>query len=223
MGVHDGHRQRLRASYVNGGLSSLSDVNTLELLLFYPVPRKDTNVLAHRLLDTFGSIDNVFKADLSELMNVEGVTENIAVFIKLIPDIQNRIALTSAQKTKYISSSSDAGEYFKAAFKNLTEECVNVMCLDANNKLLKVAPLGKGSVNEVNVNVRTIVDCVVRNRASSIILAHNHPDGNKNPSAEDIDLTRGISSVLSALQVAVLDHIIVADDDYYSFADNSML
>lgn len=223
MGVHDGHRQRLRDTYKNGGQAALSDINLLEFLLFYAIPRRDTNVIAHTLLDTFGSFEKVIKADINELIKVDGISENAAILIKLIPDIQTRMAQNDAKSKKRISSSADAGELFVAQLSGKTEEHFLVMCLDSNNRILGLTNLGKGSVNEVEVNIRTIVDNVVRTRASSVIFAHNHPDGNCNPSPEDRALTESIIRALAPLSINVLDHIIVEGDNYYSFADNSLI
>lgn len=223
MGVHDGHRQRLKTIYKESGGTALSDINILEFLLFYAIPRKDTNVLAHNLINAFGSLEKVFRADVSELCAVDGISENAALLIKLIPDIQSRLMIKETGGIKQITSAKDAGDYFIALLNTKGDENFCVMCLDAKNRILNVSTLGKGSVNEVSVSIRSIVDNVVRYRATSVIIAHNHPDGICAPSQEDIELTNSIAASLQQLSIGLLDHIIVAAGNYYSFAVNSMI
>lgn len=116
MGVHDGHRERMKSRFVEAGLDGFNDHNALEMLLFYAVPRKDTNELAHRLLKQFGSLASVFEAKHEELMRVDGIGENAATLIKLIPEISRRYLLTKSLPTKVIRRSEDAGAYFVAKF-----------------------------------------------------------------------------------------------------------
>lgn len=114
MGVHDGHRERMKSRFVEAGLDGFNDHNALEMLLFYAVPRKDTNELAHRLLKNFGSLAAVFEASHAELMHVDGIGENAATLIKFIPEISRRYLLTKSLPNKVIRRNEDAGEYFVA-------------------------------------------------------------------------------------------------------------
>ena len=206
MGVHDGHRDRLRQSYLEHGLMSMNDINALELLLFYAIPRRDTNEIAHRLLDRFGSLDGVFSASAEELQEVEGIGENAA-----------------AREIRQIRSSDDAGAYLLPYFLNERDEVVYLLCLDSKRCVICCAEMGRGVVNSVDTGIRRIVEKALMVRASSVILAHNHPDGIALPSREDEVFTRALYNALETVGIRLEDHIIAAEDDYTSMADTGLL
>ena len=223
MGVHDGHRDRLRQSYLEHGLMSMNDINALELLLFYAIPRRDTNETAHRLLDRFGSLDGVFSAPLDELKEVEGIGENAAALLTLIPEIVKKSRVSKAREIRQIRSSDDAGAYLLPYFLNEREEVVYLLCLDAKRCVICCSEMGRGVVNSVNTGIRRIVEGALKARACSVILAHNHPDGIALPSREDELFTRALFNALETVSIRLEDHIIVAEDDYTSMADTGLL
>ena len=223
MGVHEGHRSRMKARYRDHGLDNFNDVNVLELLLFYAIPRKDTNELAHALLDHFGSLDKVFEASVPELESVPGIGESAALLISLVPQLTRRYMMAKGSCTSTIASSVDAGNYLVPRLMFEKDEKALLLCLDAKKSVISCDSLGSGAVNAVNISVRKVVEIAVRNRASSVILAHNHPGGVALPSREDERITFEIASALKLVGIPLDDHIIVAGDDYVSFADSGMI
>ena len=223
MGVHDGHRDRLRQSYLEHGLMSMNDINALELLLFYAIPRRDTNEIAHRLLDRFGSLDGVFSASAEELQEVEGIGENAAALLTLIPEIMKKSRVSKGREIRQIRSSDDAGAYLLPYFLNERDEVVYLLCLDTKRCVICCAEMGRGVVNSVDTGIRRIVEKALKVRASSVIIAHNHPDGIALPSREDEVFTRALYNALETVGIRLEDHIIAAEDDYTSMADTGLL
>ena len=223
MSIHDGHRARLRANFVENGLDGFNELNSLELLLFYAIPRRDTNELAHTLLDRFDSLDGVFDASLHELMSVEGIGENAAALIKLIPEIMRKSCITKASEVKAITTSMQAGKYLMPRFLYQKEEILLLLCLDSQKRVISCVELSRGVVNSVEANVRRIVETALRYRASSVIMSHNHPDGIALPSREDDAITKQVSTALYSVGIPLVDHIIVAGEGFVSYAGSGML
>ncbi len=223
MGVHDGHRERLRQSFLEHGLSGMNDINALELLLFYAVPRRDTNELAHLLLQHFGSLDGVFSASAEELCEVEGIGAYAASLLTLVPEIMKKSRLSKSREIRQIRSSDDAGEYLLPYFMNERDEVVYLLCLDSKRAVICCAEMGRGVVNAVDASVRRIVEKALKVKACSVIIAHNHPGGIAIPSREDDIFTRCLYNALDTVGIRLEDHIIVADEDYISAADSGMM
>ncbi len=223
MGIHDGHRERLRQNFLEHGLSSMNDINALELLLFYAVPRRDTNELAHLLLQHFGSLDGVFSASAEELCEVEGIGAYAASLLTLVPEIMKKSRLSKSREIRQIRSSDDAGEYLLPYFMNERDEVVYLLCLDSKRAVICCAEMGRGVVNSVDTSVRRIVEKALKVKACSVIVAHNHPDGLALPSREDDLFTKCLYNALETVGIRLEDHIIVADEDYISIADTGMM
>ena len=223
MGIHDGHRARLRASFLEHGLRSMNDINALELLLFYALPRRDTNETAHLLLERFGSLDGVFSAPIEELCEVEGVGEYAAALITLIPEIMKKARLSKVREIKQIKCSEDAGAYLLPYFMNEQDEVVYMLCLDAKRVVICCTEMGRGVVNTVDANIRRMVEKALKVKACSVIIAHNHPDGIAIPSREDDVFTKCLYDALETVGIRLEDHIIVADEDYISVADSGIM
>jgi len=221
--LHEGHRERLKRRFIEQGLDGFEDHQVLELLLFFSIPRKDTNDIAHRLISTFGSISNVFEAHPKDLQKVNGVGENSAILISLISQISRRYLADKNRKTFQLRNVEVASEYIKSLFVGRKNEVFYVICLDTQLNVIYSAPLFEGTVKEAVVYPRKVVECVIRYNASSVILAHNHPGGSVRPSMDDINTTQKIVNALSTIGVTVNDHFIVAGDKYYSFAQNGIL
>ena len=213
----------MKARYRDHGLDNFNDLNVLELLLFYAIPRKDTNEIAHTLLDHFGSLDRVFEASIPELEAVPGVGESSALLISLIPQIMRRYLMVKGSCVSTITGSAEAGKYLVPRLMFEKDEKLLLLCLDTKKSVIACVNLGSGVVNAVDVNVRKVVENAVRHRANTVILAHNHPGGVALPSREDERLTIEIAAALKLVGIPLVDHIIVVGDDYVSFADSGML
>ncbi|MCR4608009.1 MAG: DNA repair protein RadC [Oscillospiraceae bacterium] len=223
MGIHDGHRERLRERYKENGLKGFNDINALELLLFYALPRKDTNPLAHELLNWFGSLQAVFSASVEELKDVPGISDSSAILIKLVPDICKLARITETSKGKGITDSSLASGFLIPRFMFEESEKVIMLSLDSAKKVKACTDISSGVVNSVDLNIRLIVETALKNKASSVILAHNHPDGDTSPSREDRETTTRIRDSLKLVDIPLVDHIIVSGNDYFSFCDAGYL
>lgn len=221
--IHEGHRERLKRRFIEHGLDNFEDHQVLELLLFFSIPRRDTNEVAHKLISTFGSISNVFEAHPKELQKVEGVGENSAILISLISHISRRYLTDKTKKSFQLKDVKSAADYIKSLFIGCKNEVFYVICLDTQLNVINSTPLFEGTVKEAVVYPRRVVEIVLRYNASSVILAHNHPGGSTNPSADDIRTTQKIVNALSTISVKVNDHFIIAGEKFYSFAQNGML
>lgn len=224
MSVHEGHRERLKENFKKNGLDSFNDVNALELLLFYAIPRKNTNDTAHALLNRFGSLSGVFKASVRELCDVDGIGESAALLITMLPQMMRRcIVLDSEKATTVIYNSREAGKYLVPRFAYELDELALLLCLDSQKRIIGCYELGRGVVNSVNVNVRKVVELALSNKASSVILAHNHPDSVALPSPADNMMTEQIYKALKLVDIMLDDHIIVSGEDYVSYRDSGLL
>ena len=223
MGVHEGHRARLRQSFLEHGLQSMNDINALELLLFYALPRRDTNETAHLLLERFGSLHGVFSASIEDLREVDGIGDYAAALIALVPEIMKKSRLSKSREIRQIRSSSDAGEYLLPYFMNEQDEVVYMLCLDSKRAVICCSEMGRGVVNTVDANIRRMVEKALKVKACSVIVAHNHPDRIAIPSREDDIFTRCLYNALDTVGIRLEDHIIVADEDYISIADSGMM
>lgn len=220
MSVHDGHRDRLRKRFLAEGLDNFTDIQVLELLLFYCIPRRDTNELAHALLARFGSLSQVLETKPEELMSVEGIGFNTAVFLKLIPAAGRFYSVDRASRNNILLTTDACGHYLLQYFEGRSQETVFLLCLDAKCKVLCCQQVGEGSVNSAGVPVRRVVETALAANATTVVLAHNHPSGLALPSHEDIATTRRVALALDAVEIELADHIIVADDDFVSLAQS---
>ncbi len=222
-GVHSGHRQRLKDQFLTHGMDPIHDVNVLELILFYAIPRQDTNPIAHRLLNTFGSLAAVFDATPEELMERGGLSKNAATLIKLIPAAARRQQLSRSSCHQLLDSTQKCGDYLVPFFFGATQEEVYLLGLDAKCKVLGCVKLSTGSVNSAGLSIRKVVECALNMKASSVVLAHNHTSGIAVPSQEDIRTTKSISHALDLVGVYLADHVVVADEDYVSMAESGLI
>lgn len=223
MGVHDGHRERLRARFAEHGLESFNELNALELLLCYAIPRRDTNELAHRLLDAFGSLSGVFQASMQELTSIPGIGENAAVLILMVPQIVKKAHVSKAKETKIIRNSTDAGNYLLPYFLDEPDEIVMMLCFDNKRAVICCREMGRGVVNCVDANIRRMVETALKVKTTTVIIAHNHPNGVALPSREDDNFTRTLYRSLGLLGITLEDHIIIANDEFVSLADSGVM
>jgi len=188
------------------------------------VPRLDTNPVAHNLMKRFGSLSAVLEADPKDLASVEGVGENAAAFLSMIPQITRRYFHDRVRHSrKHLNNSESAAEYLIPLMAGRAEEVFYVICLDSQLRVLYPALISKGTVKDALVHPRHVAEAAVRHKASSVILAHNHPAGSVKPSAHDHKLTRSLVQALGGINVQVLDHVIVAGELIYSFSREGTL
>lgn len=223
MGIHDGHREKMRQRFMSGGLDSFADHEVLELLLFYAIPRRDTNETAHLLLERYGSLTGVFNAPVEDLMKAEGIGENAAVFLKLVPAACRKARLSGDGRDIILNSVDKIGDYLIDCFSGETAEVIYQLCLDKKGKLLACKRLAEGAVDNADLNVRKLVENTLLSSASAVVIAHNHPSGIALPSNEDYATTWRVQEALASIGVPLQDHIIVADGDYVSMAQSGML
>lgn len=221
--IHQGHRRRLLDRYQKTGLRGFSDVEILELLLAYAIPRRDTNPIAHRLLDRFSGLDHVLEAPEELLTQVEGVTARAAMLLTMIPAVWGRYDQSRWDRGIYLSRTEDYGAALLPHFRGVRDEQVWLLCMDAKCKFLQCVQLCHGSVGSTNLSVRRVVETALGVNASMVVLAHNHPTGLATPSREDVESTRTLRSALQMVDVVLVDHLIVADEDFVSLRDSGLM
>lgn len=220
MSIHDGHRQRMKERFLREGLDNFDEHQVLELLLFYAIPQKDTNPIAHDLLVRFGSLSQVMEAPVSELRKVKGMGEHTATLLALVTAAGRYYMVNRAMQTVILNSMEKCGEYLLPFFVGRRNETVFLLCMDAKCKALCCKEVGEGSVNSAGVPIRRIVEMALYANATTVVLAHNHPSGIAIPSTEDIQTTARVASALRAVEITLADHIVVADNDYVSMAQS---
>ncbi len=223
MATHDGHRNRLREKFLVCGEAALADHELLELLLFYAIPRQDTNPLAHRLIDTFGSLAGVLNASPADLQNIGGLSQNTACLLALMPQLMRRYAISQSQEYTAVTTSQEAVEYLLPRFFGETEERIYLLCLDISGRVLSCVPLDTGTVDSVPLRNRRVMETALALRASFLYLAHNHPSGDPTPSQEDIRATLTLAEMLRPVGITLADHIIVGRERCFSMRESGLL
>ena len=220
MSIHDGHRQRLKDRFLRDGLDNFDDLYVLELLLYYAIPQKDTNPIAHALLEQFGSLTAVFEATPAELQKVPGIGKNAATFLALIPQVGRYYQIKRAEPGDILRTIDQCGQYLVPYFYGRENETVFLLCLDAKCKVLGCKMVGEGSVNSASIPIRRVVEIALNTNATTVVVAHNHPSGLALPSADDVQTTLRLAKALDAVEITLADHIVVADNDFVSLAQS---
>ena len=219
--IHKDHRSRLKNQFVSNGIDALTDIQKLELLLFYAIPQKDTNPLAHSLLGEFGSLKNVLSAGIVELMKVSGIKENSAILIKFIGSMLNYC--NRPDDDEIINSSQKGKEFASKYFSHVEVEQFYVFCLTKSNKLKKSVLVNTGTAGEVSVQIRNITQVAIENKCDRIIVSHNHPCGKAIMSDQDCKFTYSLVCSCILNNIEVLDHIIVGTDKTISLYEQGVL
>ena len=220
MSIHEGHRQRLKDRFRREGLDNFDELYVLELLLFYCIPRKDTNPIAHRLLEQFGSLTAVLEASPEELEKVEGINKTTSTFLSLITQVGRYYQVRRAEPGDILRTSDQCGNYLMPYFFGRDTETVFMLCLDAKCKVICCKKVGEGNVNSANIPIRRVVEMALSANATSVVLAHNHPSGLALPSADDVQTTLRVSAALETVEITLADHIVVCGDDFISMAQS---
>lgn len=213
----------MKKRFAEVGLSGFNDHNALEMLLFYAVGRKDTNELAHKLLMHFGSLPAVLEADYESLCAFEGVGENTAVLLKLVPEISRRYMEDKSFPKKSLTSTDEAAKYLTAKFMYETNELSYALMLDNSGGIIACKRISNGIVNATDVAIRMLVETAMRYKAVSVIIAHNHPHGAPLPSREDEYCTKTVKKALELVEITLLDHIIVGENSYCSLNNKGLM
>lgn len=223
---HAGHRQRLKERFDRAGFAGFSEHEILELALFYVIPKRDTKPAAKNLLNRFGSIEAVLAAKREHLLEVRGVGNESVRFFRMLRSLTEQIMRTKAHGTApQISSVSELMRYLSVSMANLTEEQFRVVFVDHANAVLTDEVISQGVEDQTAVFPKQVVKRALAHSATGIVVAHNHPTGLVKPSQADRDLTRALKLATSALDIRLLDHIIIGREGkgYFSFRENGLL
>ena len=214
---HKEHRDRVRKEFLSRGFDQDTPKHKiLEMLLFYCIPRKDTNILAHKLLDRFGSFSAIFEADTDELMEIEGIGENAAAFLKLMLPVIRTYATEKRRKPNKVKSMDEIGDMLMGKYIGLKNEVFSITSFNNKGEVCGFDFLSSGDVASVGITSRMVVETALKRNAVGLVLCHNHPGGVATPSVADLNVTRMINDVLKQININFIDHIIVCDDDYVS-------
>ena len=223
MGVHDGHRSRMKERFRGHGLENFNDINALELLLFYAIPQGDVNPLAHALLEHFGTLSDVFQATYEELLKVRGIGPNAAALIQLVPAIGARYMADRVSLSGRLTRPEDYMEVLEPYFFGARVELCYLLCMDGKEKLITCRKLGEGILNQVPVASRKVVEEALSCNAALVVLAHNHVSGLATPSPADVQSTRHLARLLREVNVTLVDHLIFTDGDMVSMSQSGYL
>lgn len=220
---HEGHRRRLWHQYRERGLEGMTEVQILELVLNFTIPRRDTNPIAHGLLERFGTLPEIMNASEEQLCKVPGITPAAARLLHLIPDLWRHSEIVRQRCRVVFETTDQCGEYLQPYFAGLETEKTYIMCLDGACRLISVLEVGQGTVNFSSVPLRRIVETALSLNASCVVLAHNHPAGIALPSTEDVHITERLRAALDGVNILLLDHLILVEDDFVSLRDSGLI
>lgn len=221
--LHKGHRERMRLRFYQEGASGFADHELLELLLYYAVPRGDVNPLAHRILQEFGSLSMLFASDATEIARRCGIKESTALLICLQAAFANRVKQERWRTRPKLDSVSALGEYAVDLLSEYVHERFYMLCLDSRKILIHTCLISEGTINESVVYPRLVVEQALKYKAAAVAFLHNHPGGTLMPSLQDVEMTVQMAKILREIGISVVDHIIVADQEYCSFAQQKLL
>ena len=220
---HSGHRQRLKDKVRKTNLRTLADHEIIELLLTYTIPRKDTNPLAHELLQTFSSLDRVIDANVADLQKVEGVGRETALFFKIISDLFAVYKESKSKDKVKLNSTGACVEYFRKCYEVTANEFMAVVCISKTGNVVGSFYVNGKNDHEINIDIKEFADKINLQNTSSIVLYHTHPHGDVTPSREDVKTTQDIYNICAVLRINVVDHIIFNETEHYSFAKEGVL
>lgn len=220
---YEGHRERLREKFRNTGFEGFHDYEVLELLLTYAIPRKDTKPIAKALISRFKTLKDVLDAEIEKLTEIEGLGENAALFLKVIREVIVKYFQVKALEQKIFRTLDELVDYLRAVIGGNNNEVVHVLYLNSKNELIHAETLSEGTVSEAVAFPRKIVEGALRHRATSVILAHNHPGGLPEPSESDDRLTEAVRRALETVDISLQEHVIITRDGYFSYRKSGFL
>ncbi len=218
-----GHRKRLRKKFIDSGLDGFQDYEVIELLLTFATPRRDCKEAAKDALKRFKTLQGVLEASPKELCEIKGIGQTNQIGILLIKAVADRYLEKRLLKKNPLNNSKDLYDYLYHSIGEKQRECFKVVFLDSKNKVISTETLFKGTLTAAAVYPREVVNAALRNHASAIIFAHNHPSGDPEPSQEDVAITRQLIFACRVMGITVHEHLIIGEKKYFSFADKGYI
>ena len=215
-GVHKDHRARMRKKFREHGFDGFADHEILEMLLYYSVPRMNTNPLAHRILDKYKTLANVFDTPAEELMKELKISEVSATLLSMIPKLSKVYETSKWERKTCLPDVESLGKYAISLFKDKVNEEFALICMDANRCVHWSGIIIKGTIDRTEAYPRIVVEEALKHKAVNVVFAHNHPSGTLPPSVADKQATEELIKVLKGIEISVLDHIIVSGNGYFS-------
>ncbi|HPB59055.1 MAG TPA: DNA repair protein RadC [Candidatus Saccharicenans sp.] len=218
-----GHRQRLREKFLKGGLAGFLDYEIVELLLTLGTPRKDCQEAARLAIKEFKNFRGVMEADPLDLQKIKGIGRQNVFGLKLVQEVARRYLKDCMIKRPVCKSSQEVFDYLYYSLRDLKIEVFKVLFLNTKNHILEEKTLFEGTVDSSAVYPREVIKQALKYEASSLIFVHNHPSGDPEPSSCDREITRDLVFACAVMQIRVLDHIVIGNNCYYSFADEGLI
>lgn len=219
----EGHRVRLRERFIEGGIDRFSDEEVVEFLLTLGTPRKDVKLQAREAIKRFGSLSGALSAPISELTEIRGIGPKNALYLSLVHQIAGRYLRDKIKGSIFFNSSKAVYDFLFHSMRDLKREIFKVILLNRKNELIMDQDVFLGSLTGSAVYPREVMTLALEKKAASLVFVHNHPSGDPSPSPEDRDLTRSLVWCSRLLMIQVLDHIIIGNNTYYSFADEGLI
>jgi len=219
----EGHRRRLREKFIKSGISGFHDYEIVELLLTLGTPRKDCKQQAKTAIKKFRSLRGVLEAPLEELQEIKGIGPHNAFGIKFVQEVAREFLKEKILQKPICKSSKEVFDYLYHSMRGLKKEIFKVLFLDGKNQPIDIEDLFEGTLNLSSVYPREIIKSAIKHNAVSLIFVHNHPSGSPEPSSSDKEITKELIAASNTMQIKVLDHIIIGDNKYFSFADEGLI
>ncbi len=219
----EGHRKRLREKFLKSGLKGFHDYETIELLLSLGTPRRDCKQAAKKALEKFKTLRQVLEASPEELIKINDIGPHNFFGIKLVQEVARRFLKEKILNKPICKSSQSAFDYLYHSLRGLKNEVFKMVFLDAQNKVIETEDLFSGSLSSSFVYFREIIKSALQHNAAGLIFVHNHPSGNPQPSVSDKEITKNLMLIGKIMEIKILDHIIIGDNQYFSFADHGLI
>ena len=221
--THKGHRERLRNAFNNTDVTTMPEHQILELMLSFVVPQRDVNPLAHNLLNEFGSLTNVLESSPDNLKKVKGVGEVVACFLSFCSKLPEIYKHSKSKTKKKLETPNQIIDFLKSSVDFSSVENFYYICLSTKGDILSFKKMGAGSVSQLYVNNRELVQQILKYPTHTVVICHTHPNGVPVPSQEDINFTMGLCDLLDSLSIRLCDHVILSPDGHFSFFENKLL
>lgn len=222
-GLHAGHRKRMRDRFRSTSLDAFEDHEKLELLLSYAIPRRDLNPLAHRLIDRFGSLAAVIDAPEEVVREIEGMGEQAALFLRLLRELWPIYSAQRQTPRRTVARPLDAARELFQLYRSIRPEAVSILALSGEMQLLYAGQVCDGNASFVGAGLREVSRVALAYGCIGMVLGHNHPSGQLEASPQDISGTALLESALTSLGVDLIDHVIIGEKGYLSFAERQMM